>query len=156
MANTEEKTHLDTIQIAEIMEILPHRYPMLLVDRIINITKDNGGTGVKNVTINEPFFVGHFPAMPVFPGVMIIEAMAQTAAAYTAYVEDLDTKNRVVLFLGAEKARFRKPVVPGDQMLIHVKVAQRRPPVWRFEARAEVDGNTVAEASFSAMLTAPM
>ena len=156
MSESEVADYLDPLQIAEIMEILPHRYPMLMVDRIINITKDNGGTGIKNVTINEPYFMGHFPAKPVMPGVLIIESMAQTAAAYTAHVEGLDTSSRIVLFMGVEKAKFRRPVVPGDQLHIHVKVAQKRPPVWRFEGRAEVDGKVVAEANFAAMLTAPV
>lgn len=156
MTDTEGKDYLDPMEIADIMKILPHRYPMLMVDRIINITPDNGGTGIKNVTINEPYFEGHFPRKPVMPGVLIIEAMAQTAAAYTAHVENLDTDNRIVLFMGVEKAKFRRPVVPGDQLHIHVKVAHKRPPVWRFEGRAEVDGKVVTEAHFAAMLSAPV
>lgn len=156
MSDSETQEYLEPLAVEQLMEILPHRYPMLMVDKIINITPADGGTGVKNVTINEPFFEGHFPGKPVMPGVLIIEAMAQTAAAYTAHVEKLDTKNRIVLFMGVDKAKFRRPVVPGDQLLIHVRVTQKRPPVWKFEGRAEVDGKTVAEASFAAMLTAPI
>ena len=156
MSDTDVQDYMEPLQIADIMKILPHRYPMLMVDRIINITKDNGGTGIKNVTINEPFFEGHFPAKPVMPGVLIIEAMAQTAAAYTAHVENLDTSERIVLFMGVDKAKFRRPVVPGDQLHIHVRVAQKRPPVWKFEGKVEVDGKVVCEASFAAMLTAPV
>lgn len=156
MSDNDVTDYLDPLEIADIMRILPHRYPMLMVDRIINITKDSGGTGVKNVSINEPYFEGHFPSKPVMPGVLIIEAMAQTAAAYTAHVEGLDTNNRIVLFMGVEKAKFRRPVVPGDQLLIHVRVAQKRPPVWKFEGRAEVSGKVVCEANFAAMLTAPV
>lgn len=156
MSDTDDQDYLEPLQVGDIMKILPHRYPMLMVDRIINITKDNGGTGIKNVTINEPFFEGHFPAKPVMPGVLIIEAMAQTAAAYTAHVENLDTSERIVLFMGVDKAKFRRPVVPGDQLHIHVRVAHKRPPVWKFESRVEVDGKVVCEASFAAMLTAPV
>ncbi len=155
MSTEDKKPNLEDMDVTRIMEILPHRYPMLMIDKIINITENDGATGVKNVTMNEPFFVGHFPQKPFFPGVFIVEAMAQTAAAYVAQVEDVDTSNQVVLFMGIDKARFRRPVGPGDQLLIPIKVEQRRPPVWRFSAKAMVDGKTVAEASFAAMLTVP-
>jgi 3-hydroxyacyl-[acyl-carrier-protein] dehydratase len=154
---TENKTEgfLPPLEIGDIKAILPHRYPMLMVDRIVDITKDDGAVGIKNVTVNEPFFQGHFPEKPVMPGVLIVEAMAQTAAAYTSHVEELDTEGKIVLFMGVDKARFRRPVVPGDQLRIAVKVAQKRPPVWKYEAKATVDGKTVAEASFGAMLATP-
>lgn len=155
MTQTNEPEFLDPLEIGQLMEILPHRYPMLMIDRIVDITRHNGGVGIKNVTINEPFFQGHFPGAPVMPGVLIIEAMAQTAAAYTAHVENLDTKDKIVLFMGLDKAKFRRPVVPGDQLRVAVKVVKKRPPVWKFESTATVDGKVVAEASYSAMLTAP-
>ena len=152
-----EQQPLADLLIEDIKRILPHRYPMLMVDRIVEISPPDGGsaTGIKNVTTNEPFFQGHFPEMPVMPGVMIIEAMAQTAAAYTAYADGIDTEGKIVLFMGVDRAKFRRPVVPGDQLRIEVTVAHRRPPVWKYEAKARVDGKVVAEAAFGAMLTEP-
>nr|WP_183817969.1 3-hydroxyacyl-ACP dehydratase FabZ [Parvularcula dongshanensis] len=152
---TETAEGLADLDVTAIKRILPHRYPMLLVDRIVEIDRTAGATGIKNVTINEPFFIGHFPEMPVMPGVLIVEAMAQTAAAYTAYADEVDTENKIVLFMGVEKAKFRRPVVPGDQLRIRVTVTNRRPPVWKYEAKATVDGKLVAEAAFGAMLTEP-
>ncbi|MEZ5922372.1 MAG: 3-hydroxyacyl-ACP dehydratase FabZ [Parvularculaceae bacterium] len=149
MAIEPGKTVLD---IDEIMEILPHRYPMLLIDRLVDIKPGESAVAIKNVSINEPFFNGHFPQKPVMPGVLMIEAMAQAAAAYTSYTENLDTEGKIVLFMGVDKARFRRPVTPGDQVHIAVKTAHRRPPVWRFEGVATVDGKRVAEATFAAML----
>lgn len=149
MALEPGKTELD---VNEIMQILPHRYPMLMIDRLVDIVPGESGVGIKNVSYNEQFFPGHFPQAPVMPGVLIVEAMAQAAAAYTAYTEELDVENKIVLFMGVDKARFRKPVVPGDQLRIEVKTAHKRPPVWKFEGVARVDGNKVAEAQFAAML----
>jgi 3-hydroxyacyl-[acyl-carrier-protein] dehydratase len=142
----------NSLDVAEIMAVLPHRYPFLLIDRIEDIKAGESAVAVKCVTFNEQFFQGHFPQKPVMPGVLIIEAMAQAAAAYTSYTENLDTEGKIVLFMGVDKARFRKPVVPGDQLRIHVKTAQRRPPVWRFEGEAYVEGKLVADATFAAML----
>lgn len=150
----QETDYLPDLDLAAIKRILPHRYPMLMVDRIVEISKE-GAVGIKNVTANEEIFSGHFPQMAVFPGVLIIEAMAQTAAAFTAYIDEVDTDNSIVLFMGVDKARFRKPVVPGDQLRIHAKIAQRRPPVWKYESKAYVDGKLVSEATYSAMLTTP-
>jgi len=143
------KSELD---VNEIMQLLPHRYPMLMIDRLVEIVAGESAVGVKNVSYNEPFFPGHFPAAPVMPGVLIIEAMAQAAAAYTSYTEELDTESKIVLFMGVDRARFRKPVAPGDQLRIRVSTVQKRPPVWKFEGVAEVDGKKVAEAQFAAML----
>lgn len=140
------------LEVDEIMKILPHRYPILLVDRLVDIEPGEGAVGIKNVSFSDPIFQGHFPEKPVLPGVFMIEAMAQTAAAYTSYTENLDTEGKIVLFMGVDKARFRRPVVPGDQVRIAVKTVQRRPPVWRFEGVATVDGKKAAEAQFSAML----
>ena len=151
--DTDER--LDDLNVEAIKDILPHRYPMLMVDRIVDISKGGGATGIKSVTANEPFFQGHFPEMAVMPGVLIIEAMAQTAAAYTAYADGVDTDGKIVLFMGVDRAKFRRPVVPGDRLEIEVQVANRRPPVWKYEAKARVDGKVVAEAAFGAMLTAP-
>ncbi|MEM9810128.1 MAG: 3-hydroxyacyl-ACP dehydratase FabZ, partial [Pseudomonadota bacterium] len=120
-----------------------------------NIHRSQGAVGIKNVTNNEPYFEGHFPAMPVMPGVLIIEAMAQTAAAFTAHSEEFDPEGKVVLFMGIDKARFRRPVTPGDRLELHVHVGQKRPPVWKYEGKAMVDGRVVAEAQFAAMLSEP-
>lgn len=142
-----------TLEISELMLILPHRYPMLMIDRLTEIKAGESAVGIKNVSYSELYFQGHFPQKAVMPGVLIIEAMAQAAAAFTSYTEELDVENNIVLFMGVDKARFRKPVVPGDQLLIHVRTVQRRPPVWRFEGEARVDGKRVAEATFAAMLS---
>ena len=142
------------LEVDELMELLPHRFPLLLVDRLVDIVPGEGAVGIKNVTYGEPFFQGHFPQKPVMPGVLIIEAMAQAAAAYTSYTEELDVEGKLVLFMGVDKARFRRPVAPGDQLRIAVKTVQRRPPVWRFSGEATVDGKRVAEAHYSAMLAA--
>lgn len=143
------KTVLD---VDELMQLLPHRYPLLLVDRLVDINPGDSAVGIKNVTYGEQFFQGHFPQKPVMPGVLIIEAMAQAAAAFTCYTEEIDTEGKIVLFMGVDKARFRRPVVPGDQLRIKVRVVQRRPPVWRFEGEATVDGKRVADAQYAAML----
>lgn len=144
----------DTLNLEEIKTLLPHRYPLLLIDRLVDIRPGEGAIGIKNVTNGEPVFEGHFPQKAVLPGVYIVEAMAQAAAAYTSYTENLDTDGKIVLFMGIDKARFRRPVVPGDQMRIAVRTEHRRPPVWKFFAEATVDGKRVAEAHYSAMLAA--
>lgn len=141
-----------TLDLGDLMQLLPHRYPMLMIDRLVDIKAGESAVAIKNVTINEPYFAGHFPQKPVMPGVLIIEAMAQAAAAFTAYTENIDVEGKIVLFMGVDKARFRRPVVPGDQLLVHVKTVQRRPPVWRFEGEATVAGQKVADATFAAML----
>lgn len=141
-----------TLDVNEVMRLLPHRYPFLLIDKLIDIRPGESAIGVKCVSYGEQFFQGHFPQKPVMPGVLIIEAMAQAAAAFTSYTEELDVENKIVLFMGVDKARFRKPVFPGDKMHILVKTVQRRPPVWRFQGEATVDGVRVADAVFAAML----
>jgi 3-hydroxyacyl-[acyl-carrier-protein] dehydratase len=140
------------LEVDELMQILPHRFPMLMIDRLIDIKPGDSAVAVKNVSYNEQFFQGHFPQKPIMPGVLMIEAMAQAAAAFTSYTENLESEGKIVLFMGVDKARFRKPVIPGDQLLIKVRTAQRRPPVWRFEGEATVGGKLVAEATFAAML----
>lgn len=137
------------IDIKEIQNILPHRYPFLLVDRIIELEPGKKAVGIKNVTVNEPFFVGHFPGNPIMPGVLIIEAMAQVAGimAFKSGVEG-DT----VYFMSIEKAKFRKPVIPGDQLRLEITTLQVRGNVWRFSGTTIVDGKTSAEAEFTAMV----
>lgn len=144
--------HLDTADIRKLTAALPHRYPFLLVDRIININGSDSATGIKNVTINEPHFMGHFPENPIMPGVLIIEAMAQTAGSI-CFFHHGGIRNAVVYFMTIDKAKFRKPVVPGDQLMIHVKKLKRRSSnIFRFGCVAEVDGEKVAEAEITAMI----
>ena len=143
---------LDSADILRIMRAIPHRYPMLLVDRMIEIVPRVSAIGIKNVSINEPFFQGHFPGHPVMPGVLIIECMAQTAGALVVMSLGPEAHGKVVYFMSIEGAKFRKPVVPGDQLYIHCVKERNRGPVWKFHAVAKVDGITVAEATYSAML----
>lgn len=142
-----------TIDIAGIMSKIPHRYPMLLIDRVIDVVMGESCTGIKNVTANEPCFQGHFPGHPIMPGVLIIEAMAQTSATLVVHsMEDVSCETHVVYFMTIDSARFRKPVVPGDQMHIKVKKERQRGHVWKFRGEAYVDGVLCAEAVYTAML----
>lgn len=141
-----------TADIGRILKLLPHRYPFLLLDRMYDINGDESCIGVKNVTINEPFFQGHFPQYPVMPGVLIIEGLAQTAGALCVHSLGEDYKTELVYFMGIDRAKFRKPVLPGDQLHYHVRKIRNRGRVWRFFGEAKVDGQTVAEAEISAML----
>ena len=141
------------IDIAGIMDRIPHRYPMLLIDRIIDVVKGESCTGIKNVTANEPCFQGHFPGHPIMPGVLLIEAMAQTSATLVvASLEGVGSQNHVVYFMSIDSAHFRKPVVPGDQLHIKVKKERQRNHVWKFRGEAFVDGVLCAEAVYTAML----
>jgi 3-hydroxyacyl-[acyl-carrier-protein] dehydratase len=150
---TESLTNvLETADILEIMRRLPHRYPFLLVDRIIEIDGDNSAIGIKNVTANEPHFQGHFPEQPVMPGVLIVEAMAQTAG-YICIHSSRAKKPGLVYFMTIDNAKFRKPVVPGDRLEIHVKKMKQRGNIWKFDCAAIVDGSKVAEAVISAMMS---
>jgi 3-hydroxyacyl-[acyl-carrier-protein] dehydratase len=144
------KTSLGTAEILEIMKLLPHRYPFLLVDRIIEINGDESAIGIKNVTANEPQFMGHFPGNPIMPGVLLIEAMAQTAGAICARKTGGDTS--LVYFMTIDNARFRKPVVPGDRVEFHVTKQKQRANIWKFHCDAMVDGQKVAEADVGAMM----
>ena len=138
--------------IARIMHAIPHRYPMLMIDRVVDVIPDRSATGVKNVSVNEDFFQGHFPNHPVMPGVLIIESMAQTAAVLVVETLGPDAAGKVVYFMTIEGAKFRRPVVPGDQLRIHVTKVRHRGNVWKFSAVARVDGTSVAESTFSAMI----
>jgi 3-hydroxyacyl-[acyl-carrier-protein] dehydratase len=140
------------IDVKELMGMLPHRYPMLMIDRLVDVRLGHSATGIKNVSINENFFQGHFPGHPVMPGVLIVESMAQTAAALVIETLGLANANPIVYFMSVDEAKFRKPVVPGDQLRIAVTKDRKRGNVWRFAGVARVDGVTVAEAVFTAMI----
>ena len=143
---------LKTADIARIMKLLPHRFPFLLIDRMYDLNGEESGVAIKNVTINEPFFQGHFPGRPVMPGVLLIEAMAQTAGALVLNHLGDAHAGQLVFFMSIDKARFRKPVGPGDSVHFHVKLANKRSPVWKYWAEALVEGKKVAEAEIGAML----
>lgn len=145
-------TELVSVDIQRILEMIPHRYPFLLIDKVVDITVGESATGIKNVTMNEPQFTGHFPQQPIMPGVLIVESMAQTAAILVVQTLGADAEGKLVYFMSIDNARFRKPVVPGDVMHIHVTKKQSRGPVWKFESQVTVDGQVVAEATIAAMI----
>ncbi len=142
----------DFIEIEKIIEMMPHRYPFLLIDRLTKIKKDEYAVGLKNVTINEPFFMGHFPGKKVMPGVLIIESMAQTSGALVVSSFGTKAMGKLVYFMSIDKARFRQLVVPGDQLFIEVKKKQARKLVWKFDCIARVETKIVAEATITAMI----
>ncbi|MDZ7906679.1 MAG: 3-hydroxyacyl-ACP dehydratase FabZ [Cypionkella sp.] len=141
--------------LALIKRIIPHRYPFLLVDKVRDIVVNESCVGIKNVTFNEPQFQGHFPDMPIFPGVMIVEAMAQTSGILVGLSMDLVDKNATVFFMGVDKVKFRRKVVPGDVMELHVRALRGGGRVWKFEGRAIVEGELACEAEFMAMFDVP-
>src|SRR5690348_3879128 len=143
---------LGTVDIQQIMRDIPHRYPFLMLDRVIELVPNQSAVGIKNVSVNEPFFAGHFPNHPVMPGVLIIESMAQTAAVLVVETLGPEAAGKVVYFMSIEGAKFRRPVVPGDQLRIHVTKDRNRGNVWKFSAVARVDGVSVAEATYAAMI----
>lgn len=152
MTTTEHRTSVDLL---EIKRMIPHRYPFLLIDKVRDMVVSESAVGVKNVTANEPHFEGHFPEKPVMPGVMIVEAMAQTAAVLVVETLELIDKNMLVYFMSIDGCKFRKPVVPGDQLELHVTVLKNRGKVWRFAGKGMVDGALVTEAEFTAMIMPP-
>jgi 3-hydroxyacyl-[acyl-carrier-protein] dehydratase len=152
MNEVTSKTELGSADIARVLKLLPHRYPFLLVDRISDMDRDESAIGLKNVTFNEPFFQGHFPEFPVMPGVLIIEGLAQTAGALCIHYIGETYRPQLVYFMGIDRAKFRKPVVPGDQLRYHVRKVRSRGRAWRFYGEAKVDGQIVAEAEISAMI----
>jgi 3-hydroxyacyl-[acyl-carrier-protein] dehydratase len=140
------------IDVQRIMEMIPHRHPFLMIDKVIDVIANVRATGIKNVSINEQYFQGHFPARPVMPGVLLIEAMAQTAAVLVVHTLGPESEGKLVYFMSVDNARFRKPVFPGDVLHVHVNKQRHRGNVWKFEGRAEVDGRLMAEAVFAAMI----
>jgi 3-hydroxyacyl-[acyl-carrier-protein] dehydratase len=140
------------IDIQRIMQMIPHRHPFLMIDKVVDVVANRCATGIKNVSINENYFQGHFPARPVMPGVLIIEAMAQTAAVLVVHTLGRESEGKLVYFMSVDNARFRRPVVPGDRLDVHVVKQRNRGSVWKFEGRAKVGDDLVAEAVFAAMI----
>ncbi len=140
------------IDIGRIMEMIPHRYPFLMIDKVIDVVPDVSAVGLKNVTINEPFFQGHFPGHPVMPGVLLIEAMAQTSAVLVIQTMGVKSEGKLVYFMSIDQARFRKPVTPGDSLSITVTKLRNRGNVWKFKGEARVGETMMAEATFAAMI----
>src|SRR5579885_2744836 len=138
--------------VARIMQMIPHRYPFLMIDRVVKMQANKGAVGIKNVSIGEPYFQGHFPGSPVMPGVLIVEAMAQTAAVLVVHTLGPESEGKLVYFMSVDDARFRRPVTPGDRLHVHVTKQRNRGNVWKFEGRAEVGGRVAAEAVFAAMI----
>src|SRR5690606_11874130 len=156
MSEAEAPEKLDSADINRVLELRPHRYPMLMIDRIIEMNKDESAIGIKNVTNNEPFFQGHFPGHPVMPGVLIVEAMAQTAGALVINHLGTSGSNQLVYFMTVDRARFRKPVVPGDVLRVHVNKLQNRGTVWKYRGEGRVNGQLVAECELGAMIAGPV
>lgn len=147
---TQEKNFL--MQTKDLLKCLPHRYPFLLVDKVVEAKFNESIIAIKNVTANEPQFMGHFPGQPIMPGVLIIEAMAQAGGLIITGNPDFDAENKLVYFMSIDKAKFRKLVVPGDTLVLDIKVIQNRGPVWKLDAKALVNDEVVAEAELKAML----
>lgn len=143
---------VDTADIALIQRIIPHRYPMLLIDKVRDIRLSKSAVGVKMVTFNEPHFQGHFPVAPIMPGVLIVEAMAQTASILVGLSLDLVDRNPLVYFMGIDNTKFRRKVVPGDVLELHIEALRGSQRVWKFAGVAKVDGEVAAEAEFTAMI----
>lgn len=148
-AESQERTAIDVMRI---MEMIPHRYPFLMIDRVVDLKVGESAVGIKNVSINEPYFQGHFPRQAVMPGVLIIESMAQTAAVLVVETLEGAAAGKLVYFVTIDEARFRRPVFPGDRMHVQVTALRSRGNFWKFRGEARVDGNLMAEARFSAMI----
>ena len=140
------------VDVQRIMEMIPHRHPFLMIDKVVDMVANERATGIKNVSINENYFQGHFPARPVMPGVLIIEAMAQTAAVLVVHTLGPASEGKLVYFMSVDNARFRRPVFPGDRLDVHVTKQRHRGNVWKFEGKAKVGDNLMAEAVFAAMI----
>ena len=140
------------VDVQRIMEMIPHRHPFLMIDKVVDMVANERATGIKSVSINENYFQGHFPARPVMPGVLIIEAMAQTAAVLVVHTLGPESEGTLVYFMSVDNARFRRPVFPGDRLDVHVTKQRHRGNVWKFEGRAKVGDNLMAEAVFAAMI----
>ena len=140
------------IKLQRIMEMIPHRHPFLMIDKVVDVVADQRATGVKNISVNEYYFQGHFPARPVMPGVLIIEAMAQTAAVLVVFTLGPESEGKLVYFMSVDNARFRRPVFPGNRLEIHVTKQRNRGNVWKFEGVAKVGDTVMAEAVFAAMI----
>ena len=146
------KVQRTTLDVLEIMELIPHRPPFLMIDKVVEMVQRESAVGIKNVSIDEPFFIGHFPKRPVLPGVLIIESMAQTAGVLVVESLGIESRGKLVYFMTIESARFRKPVFPGDQVRLEVRALRSRGPVWKFSGKAIVENIIVAEAVYSAMI----
>ena len=146
---------LREVDILAIKRMIPHRYPFLLVDRVVNIRPGASAVGLKMVSVNEPHFEGHFPARPVMPGVLIVEAMAQTAAVLVVASQDVADEHSLVYFMSIESAKFRSTVVPGDRLELHIEILRGRGKVWKFRGAARVEATLAAEAEFTAMIIPP-
>ena len=140
------------VDVQRIMKMIPHRHPFLMIDKVVDMVANDRATGIKNVSINEGYFQGHFPARPVMPGVLIIEAMAQTAAVLVVHTLGPEAEGKLVYFMSVDNARFRRPVFPGDRLDVYVAKQRNRGNVWKFEGRAKVGDNLMAEAVFAAMI----
>lgn len=147
-----ETREVKEIDIMRVMQMIPHRYPMLMIDRVIDVVPNESAVGIKNVSINEQYFQGHFPQRPVMPGVLIIESMAQTAAVLVVETLGSEAEGKLVYFMTVDEARFRKPLTPGDTVHIHVTKVRNRGNVWKFRGEAKVNGTLCAEATYAAMI----
>ncbi|WP_207478809.1 3-hydroxyacyl-ACP dehydratase FabZ [Arenibaculum pallidiluteum] len=152
MEEPPERSRVAEIDVGRIMEMIPHRYPMLMIDRVVDVVPGESAVGIKNVSINEQYFQGHFPSYPVMPGVLIIESMAQTAAVLVVHTLGKESEGKLVYFMTVDEARFRKPLVPGDTVHVHVSKIRSRGNVWKFKGEAKVNGTLCAEAIYSAMI----
>ncbi len=152
MENTAAGQGREAIDITRILRMIPHRYPFLMVDRVLDVVPDVSAVGIKNVSINEPFFQGHFPDHPVMPGVLLIESMAQTAAVLVVETLGEAAEGKLVYFMSVDNARFRKPVTPGHSLRIHVTKERNRGAVWKFRGEARAEGELMAEATFAACI----
>jgi 3-hydroxyacyl-[acyl-carrier-protein] dehydratase len=155
MASDSAAAEPGSADLDRILRMIPHRYPFLMIDAVRDIRKNESAVGIKNVTVNEPHFQGHFPVKPVMPGVLIVEAMAQTAAVLVVDTLDVEGQGLLVYFMTLDNGRFRKVVKPGDRLELHVKVIRGRGKIWKFQGEGRVDGDVVAEAEFSAMIITP-